>query len=315
MDDYRGAKASSMDRMTFSERMRERAKRLPVWFHAVINLGAVGLAVTWWVSYTGPYRWFAELQLDRSGEYDVKFTGIMVLFACVLSATLVTQIAASLVPDRSESEKQATAAMSARMDAFGNWMARNHYLLAMTGAVVGLAGVGGFMLIQVRLSGRFVTVAAASLERGGAPAGSFARLEGRQLWDQTVGFKNINGDSPGTKTIVPVVSPGWQPGQPVALFARIDDSELQWLTAEKRESGKVPTLSGLLTANDLEGIARTELAEEGIAIAGRHFVLDQGVTPEFREGLGKILLGVSAVLAPVVVVVWRVKRRRRGYAT
>jgi len=49
-----------------------------------------------------------------------------------------------------------------------------------------------------------------------------------------------------------------------------------------------------------------------MAIAGQHYVVDQGETPERREGLGKILLGVSGVLSPIVLVVWLVKRRRRN---
>src|SRR4029077_3520814 len=103
------------------------------------------------------YRWFAERQLAWSKEYDVKFTGIMVLFACLLTGVVITQIAASLVPDRND---PGAAALHARMDAFGNWLTRNTYLLAMTGVVVALAAVGGFMVIQARMAGGFVTVAA-----------------------------------------------------------------------------------------------------------------------------------------------------------
>lgn len=295
--------------MTLKERLRERAKRLPAWFHVVINMSALGLAGFWWATYSGPYRWFAERQLDWSGSYEVKFTGIMVVFACVLSAAVVTQIAASLVPDRSDPR---TADLHARMDAFGNWLTRNTYLLAMTGVVVALAAVGGFMVIQARMGGGFVTVAAETLERGGAPGGTFVRVEGRGLWDQTVSYEQTGGDSPGVKTIVPVVSPGWQPGQSVALFARIDDAARQRLAIEKREGEEHPALSGLLIANDLEGIARTELEAEGMVIAGRNYVLDPAETPERRERLGTFLLGASGVLSPIVLVVWLVKRRRRN---
>ena len=90
---------------------------------------------------------------------------------------MITQIAASLVPDRSD--PGATAELHARMDAFGNWLTRNTYLLLMTGLVVALAAIGGFMVIQARLAGGFVTVAAETLERGGAPGGTFVRVEGR----------------------------------------------------------------------------------------------------------------------------------------
>jgi len=294
--------------MTLKERLRERAKRLPAWFHVVINVGALGLAAFWWATYRGLYRWFAERQLAWSNEYDVKFTGIMVVFVCLMTGLVITQIAASLVPDRSD---RRTAELHAGMDAFGTWLTRNTFLLAMTGVVVGLAAVGGFMMIQARLAGGFVTVAADMLERGGAPAGAFARVEGRGLWDETVSFTKTGSDS-GTKTIVPVVSAGWQAGQPVALFVRMDDYALRRLTDDARESGKPPALSGLLTAGDLDGIARTELEGKSMVIAGRHYVVDQGETPERRAGLGKILLGVSAVLSPIVLVIWLVKRRRRN---
>jgi hypothetical protein len=294
--------------MTLKERLRERAKRLPAWFHFVVNAGAIGLGVLWWVTYSGPYRWFAERQLAWSNEYDVKFTGLMVLFACLLTGVAITQIAASFVPERSD---PGAAALHARMDAFGTFLTRNTYLLAMTGVVVALALVGGFMMIQARLSGGFVTVAAEALERGHAPEGVFARVEGRQLWDRTVSFTKTGSDS-GTKTIVPIVSTGWQPGQPVALFVRMDDYVLRRLSSDARENGTPPALSGLLSAGDLDGIARTELEGKAMVIADRHYVLDQGETPERREGLGKILLGVSGVASPIVLVVWLVKRRRRN---
>ena len=294
--------------MTLKERLRERARRLPAWFHVVINLSAFGLAALWWATYSGPYRWLAERQLDWSGSYDLKFTGIMVVFVCLLTSVLITQIAASLVPDRSDPR---TAELHARMDAFGNWLTRNTYLLAMTGVVVALAAVGGFMVIQARMAGGFVTVAAETLERGGAPGGTFARIDGRALWDEMVSYEQKGGDSPGVKAIVPVVSAGWRPGRPVALFARIDDAARRQLGIEKGEGDQQPVLSGLLTADDLEGIARTELEAKGMVIAGRNYVLDPGSTPERRERLGTFLLGASGELAPIVLVVWLVKRRRR----
>src|SRR4249919_2321791 len=122
--------------MTFKERMRERALRLPIWFHVLINGGALGLAITWWVTYSGGYRWLAERQLEWSGHYDLNFTGIMMIFACLISGAVITQIAASLVPDRSASERQSTADMRARLDGFANWLTRNTYLVAMTGLAI-----------------------------------------------------------------------------------------------------------------------------------------------------------------------------------
>ena len=110
-----------------------------------------------------------------------------------------------------------------------------------------------------------------------------------------------------------MVSPGWKPGQPVALFARIDDAARQRLAIETREDEEHPALSGLLIANDLEGIARTELEEKAMVIARRHYILDPAETPERRERLGTFLLGAAGVLSPIALVVWLVKRRRRDY--
>ena len=42
-----------MDRTAFRRKLGERALRLPIWFHVVVNLAAVLIPLYQWVTFTG----------------------------------------------------------------------------------------------------------------------------------------------------------------------------------------------------------------------------------------------------------------------
>jgi hypothetical protein len=296
----------AMERLT--KKLRRRAMRLPMWLVGIIYVTAFGLTGWWWLRYSGPYRWLAELQLQKSGSYGLVLTGLMLLLACMLVATGLVQLLATFAPEPSDSERQADENATKPIERLNVWMNTNQSWLVAIGVTVSIAVIGGYMVIEARLGGKIADVQVRDLEQGADPPGRFVKLAGRLLPREMAVFERNRGAR--FNMIVPVVSSDWQEGRPVAAFLRLEDVSFAALLERIRSGQLTAGLFGLLSPGDLPGIARTEMEGRGLKIADRHFVLDQGQTPESRESLGMFLLPVSAVMGVGVALVWLIRRRR-----
>ena len=57
-----------MDRTAFRRKLGERALRLPIWFHVVVNLAAVLIPLYQWVTFSGFFRRWAESEAARTAS-------------------------------------------------------------------------------------------------------------------------------------------------------------------------------------------------------------------------------------------------------
>ena len=65
----------------------------------------------------------------------------------------------------------------------------------------------------------------------------YLALRGRLLWERTVAHSQGSGSTPDY-TLVPLVEPGWQDGDPVLFIARVDNSNRYLVDAKRgRDSG------------------------------------------------------------------------------
>ena len=86
---------TAMDRTAFRRKLGERALRLPIWFHVVVNLAAVLIPLYQWVTFSGFFRRWAESEAGPDGKYDEKFIFVMLVCAFTFTAAVVTQIVAA----------------------------------------------------------------------------------------------------------------------------------------------------------------------------------------------------------------------------
>ena len=139
-----------MDGAAFKRKLGERALRLPIWFHIVINLAAVVIPLVQWVTFSGLFRLWAESDRGADGQYDPKFIFVMLVCAFTLAAAVVTQAVASLRPPATEDQQIARGAAFRRYHHFGIWLRRHSLKLKLAAVAVGLAAAGIHMLLTRR---------------------------------------------------------------------------------------------------------------------------------------------------------------------
>lgn len=136
-----------MDGAAFRRKLGERALRLPIWFHIVINLAAVVIPLVQWVTFSGLFRLWAEAEARADGKCDEKFIFVMLVCAFTFAAAVVTQAVASLRPAATEDQQIARGAAFRRYDELGVWLRRHSLKLKVAAVAIGLAAAGIHMLL------------------------------------------------------------------------------------------------------------------------------------------------------------------------
>ena len=255
---------------------------------AIQGTFGVGLvAVIYWAcSYTGPYRWLAELSLRAFGSYSPKL---------VFLSTLLTFLLPSVVLRRLDNARSpAAAAKYARFVATQNALQtriQGGLILVMVGAI--LLFINGRDLLAANAGTTLIRTSCASIEAGTRPASTWLSIQGTTLPDAAVTTR----ESYHNHRYVPLVSNSWSKAQPLAVVLRFDDNREDDLSAASFEGG--------VSTEDLPGMVRTTYEAEGVQ-AGDALVLVVGNLPgkhltrsRYLSGAGLLAVAVGAFL------IWR----------
>ena len=139
---------TAMDRTAFRRKLGERALRLPIWFHVVVNLAAVLIPLYQWVTFSGFFRRWAESEAGPDGKYDEKFIFVMLVCAFTFTAAVVTQIVAGFRPPATEDQQIARGAAFNRYEDAGVWMKKHSLKLKLAAIAIGLAAAGVHLALK-----------------------------------------------------------------------------------------------------------------------------------------------------------------------
>ena len=133
---------------SFRWKLGERALRLPIWFHVVINLTAVLIPLYQWVTFSGLFRRWAESETRVDGKYDAKFIFVMLVCGFTFTAAALTQIVAGFRPPATEDQQIARGAAFKRYEDAGVWMKKHSLKLKVLAIAIGLAAAGVHLLLE-----------------------------------------------------------------------------------------------------------------------------------------------------------------------
>ncbi len=273
-------------------RWQRQMRAIPGPIRFGVVAGALGLAGYWWATYSGLYRWLAELQIGWFEGYDLILTGVLtILFTLVPPVVLLGALAARL-PAPKEGPRWDSDAIEA-------WIRANQGLLVAGLIGVGLLGFGVVQLARSALYGSLTTVELASLEKGEPPPSRFVELEGAPLWGMSVG---VEGEHQVT-WFTPLQS---KPTGPVALLLEVDARQLEFGSVNRAQKAYKGTLS-----TSVSGLARTALTTKGVPLAEPTWVLDVGHSPGETRSMGFAFSAMGAV-SVAVFYAWILFRRRRA---
>ena len=84
-----------------------RARRVPGWLRLVLGLAAAGAAITFIVTFSGPYRWLAVAEARCfGGEYWPKLTGLLTVVVCLLPVGVIIHAIAKRLPPTAEEQSR-----------------------------------------------------------------------------------------------------------------------------------------------------------------------------------------------------------------
>ena len=211
-------------------------------------------------SYSGPYRWLAELSLSIFGSYSPKFTFMLsVLLLLIPPAVLSVLLGLAPAAAAHAEQKRVAEAQAAKLARVQVWL-----ILTTVGAVFLFIGVRD--LLAARAGASLIRTSCASIEAGNAPAGTWLEIEGTAIASAAVETE----EGYAKHLYVPFVSDTWSKTQPLPVVLRLGATVRGDLNAHSYQGG--------LASEDLPGMVRTAYEAEGVQAANA-LVLNVGSVP------------------------------------
>ncbi len=266
-------------------------------------LGCLALAAYFGFTYSGPFRWLAELEMRLMGRYYTFLTGMLVLLGLMLMLLLPLQLARKLgvLGDPAASPEEHAQYIQAHTE---RWKKRQPAItVLMLGAALSFVGVRDWLRAQQGAQLEQVSIAA--LESGKRPASTWVEVaDASPAWNATLEWEVGHTKN----SFVPVVSTNWRDGQPIALVLKLSSS-----TRVDKEVG-VSAFRGASDAEGLPGAIDGAFRDAQLNTANA-LVLEVGNKPTDRQTLAHFALG-GGILALLVGcgLAWVQLRRERRVA-
>ncbi len=253
--------------------------------------GTLGLAGYWWATYSGLYRWLAELQIAWFDGYELILTGILTCLLAVVPTMIVLVAISRRLPPPTDSPRMSAAEVE-------SWIQGHSGRLVAGGISVGLLGFGLFQSVACARLGDLTDFDVAAVERGAAPQSRYVRLDGTPEWARAVGVEGEHDVS----FYVPLRS---GPRAPVALVLEVTQNQLDSGGANRSQRHFEGTLSSNLT-----GLARTVMVKKGVKLAEPLWVLDVGHNPRQTRDMAAAFTTMGGI-GLLLLAAWMAFRRRR----
>ena len=295
---------------------------------AVVIAVCLGFAAYGMIAETGPLGWLNYAQQSVFGAYSKKMSLLVLVFGGLMVLALiwsgVERLAARLGFEKAlPSPKAMLAAADPPVTTRG--------VLLSCLIVVPLIWIAGYAIYWwVQHEARADAAAQyepVTLARGAAPAASgnpYLALRGRLLWERTLVHSQGSSSTPDY-TLVPLVAPDWQDGDPVPFVAKIDNSNRYLVdTRRGRDSGVLLARTDGAVPVPAAQEFRKMRAPTTESAALLRLVPSQDGKPSVRDSgerdwkiyllLAGVCTGLYLVFGVVVIAATRLRQRREGAA-
>jgi hypothetical protein len=269
---------------------------LPPRLVQLATYGCAGLAALCWFTYSGPYRWLAERQMQYFDHYYAFYTWVFTMLVLMIPVLGGLEIArrlgfvasSTLTPDQTRRAGYDHAAQFQRFRA-------PFVLLVLGGTFLFL---GGRDWLRAQGGKQLEQLSAAVLEGGKQPASTWLEVaQGKSVWDAAITWTSDKS----TVTYVPFVSAAYK-GGPVGAVLKLNNDELP---GAKKDP---PSFKGVRDELGLPGPVAAAYTDAGLNLA-HVLVLHVGVDPARDAESGRLfaLIGLAVMLlgAGVGVYIWK----------
>jgi len=263
----------------------------------------VGPALYWGFTYTGPYRYLAELQLKWLGVYYPELTGIVIAFGilCLLAVVKVFfRGAERQVPALAGATANATTSLSADATASPAEQRWTRWLPYFVVPVLLALGANSY----------YKGMNAGSLRQLSAAEFSGQNEQPRVLYANVRGQLSLKYLSKDNYFYLPMTAED-NSAAPLRLVVGGNQQELQ--KAVHRDADGTVHVWGVVDKG-LEGDVKYAFEKNGYHLSDTIWVLHAGRAPSDEKGLGLFMMGIGVLAAGVVFVAQKIRdlKRRRS---
>lgn len=248
-------------------------------------LFGAGIAGFCWWTYSGPYRWLAEWEINSFGHYYRFYTFLLLAMAISAGADQVVRVVRRSIGHGDDSSMPAWwRALEAQTPQF---------FQMLTGGVI-LLVLGAYSAWSSSSAERagLCRIPLSRLESGQERTSDWVQVTGTLLWEDCWGWK----DGAAEVYYVPVVSADWRPGDPATAFARFTEAEAQ-------AASDFETVQGMVEQTGMPGPIEAGFEDDGPPPADAAFVVNVNETPSSRRMLHFVvmLFGLGMAVGSLLV--------------
>ena len=263
---------------------------------AIVVAVMVGITLYWTFTYSGPYRYLAELQIKWFGYYVPKLTAIVIILGFLLIAGAIKVVlrgAERTVPGPANAPDEGSNVKAAAVPQ--PWLRYVRYCAPLI-----VVGFGGWMYFNGTQAGSLQQLTAADFESG--------RLQSRIVYADVRGYLSGMYLSKENYLYIPMYADA-NGKSPVKLVVGVNEKDAnQRLHAEA--DGRV-TVRGIADKG-LEGDVKYAFEKNGMAVADPVWVVHVGRAPADDRVAGVIMMAIGVGLAGIFFAVDSYKKRKNA---
>jgi len=256
----------------------------------------VAITLYWTFTYSGPYRYLAELQIKWIGYYVPKLTALVIILGFLLvvgAVRVVLRGAERPVPALRSAPVEGSSIKASAVPQ--PWLRYVRYVAPLV-----VVGFGGWMYCNGMQAGSLQQLTAVDFESG--------KLQSRIVYADVRGHLSGTYLSKENYLYIPMYTEASGKG-PVRLVVGVNEKdENKQLRAEA--DGSV-TVRGLADKG-LEGDVKYAFEKNGMAVADTVWVVHVGRTPGEDRIAGIIMMAIGVALAGIFFALDSYKKRRNA---
>jgi len=261
---------------------------------AVAAIAMVGITLYWTFTYSGPYRYLAELQVKWFGYYVPKLTAMVIILGFLAIAGVIKVVlrgAERPVPGPANGPVAAVPVVNAAVPQ--PWLQYVRYAAPLI-----VVGIGGWLYFNGTQAGVLQQLTAVDFESG--------KLHSRIVYADVRGHLSRTYLSKENYLYIPMYTEA-SGKSPVRLVVGVNEKD-----ANKRLHGEADgsvTVRGIADKG-LEGDVKYAFEKNGIAVADPVWVVHAGRAPGDDRIAGTIMMAIGVVLAGLFFAVDSYKKRK-----
>ena len=264
---------------------------------AIAVTAMVGITLYWTFTYSGPYRYLAELQVKWFGYYVPKLTAMVIILGFLGITGAIKMVLRGAERPVSDAANGSVASATVANAALPQpWLQYVRYTAPLV-----VVGIGGWMYFNGTQAGSLQQLTAVDFETG-------------KLHSSRIVYADVRGHLSGTylskENYLYIPMHTGENGEiPVRLVVGVNEKD-----ANKRlhaEADGTVTVRGIADKG-LQGDVKYAFEKNGMAVADPVWVVHAGRAPSDDRMAGTIMMGIGVLLAGVFFAVDSYKKRKNA---